>query len=426
MAKFETLNKRRAGAYVRFQSKGSNQRLSDTQGTVALMVPNAKYAPADVWIEADANTDYSELFLEIPKEIQEVLKSCSNLLIYCPEGSEGKKATGVAGTLNIEAVHAGSLGNKLSIEVNPLEVGNQYVIRYDGQTVEEFNADELPYEGKYVKLSGTAPLEPKVANLSGGKDVKTSMLDGVKFSQGLDGRYFTHVVYTSEDETQVGLIINKVKELRDNGKPVFLVTANTKANHEGVISIANGVILDNGEELTADLVAYGVAGLQATAGVESLTYKRYPLTGASASVEPLSNDDVIEHLNEGQIVFVKNRKGVVIESDINTLTELTEEKGEIFTKNRINRITAIIERQVMELFEKYYIGTVPNNEDGREQFKASLIATVLDPLAQRQAINYNPDDLVIYQGQGKDEVVVDLALVVADAMEKLYMTVTCH
>ena len=50
---------------------------------------------------------------------------------------------------------------------------------------------------------------------------------------------------------------------------------------------------------------------------------------------------------------------------------------------------------------------------------------VLDPLAQKQALEYQAKDIEISQGITKESVVVNLPIVLTDAMEILYMTVIC-
>ena len=68
---------------------------------------------------------------------------------------------------------------------------------------------------------------------------------------------------------------------------------------------------------------------------------------------------------------------------------------------------------------------MPNNVNGRELFKQRIITMVLDPLAQKQALEYKAKDIEISQGITKESVVVNLPVVLTDAMEILYMTVIC-
>ena len=58
-------------------------------------------------------------------------------------------------------------------------------------------------------------------------------------------------------------------------------------------------------------------------------------------------------------------------------------------------------------------------------FKQRIITMVLDPLAQKQALEYQAKDIEISQGITKESVVVNLPIVLTDAMEILYMTVIC-
>lgn len=63
--------------------------------------------------------------------------------------------------------------------------------------------------------------------------------------------------------------------------------------------------------------------------------------------------------------------------------------------------------------------------NGRELFKQRIISNVLDPLVAKNAVEYKSDDIEIKQGNTKESVVVNLPIVLTDAMEILYMTVIC-
>ena len=84
-----------------------------------------------------------------------------------------------------------------------------------------------------------------------------------------------------------------------------------------------------------------------------------------------------------------------------------------------------INSNVQYIFENYFIGKVPNNVNGRELFKQRIISNVLDPLVAKNAVEYKADDIEIKQGITKESVVVNLPIVLTDAMEILYMTVIC-
>lgn len=86
----------------------------------------------------------------------------------------------------------------------------------------------------------------------------------------------------------------------------------------------------------------------------------------------------------------------------------------------------IVSDNTQYIYSKYFIGKVSNNDDGRNLFKKEIMKTVLDPLVRAGALEpYNPDEIVVQQGDEKDAVLVNAGLKFVDAMEKLYMTVAC-
>ncbi|MFC6262024.1 phage tail sheath C-terminal domain-containing protein, partial [Levilactobacillus fujinensis] len=137
-----------------------------------------------------------------------------------------------------------------------------------------------------------------------------------------------------------------------------------------------------------------------------------------------SNEQTIDALNAGQIVFTTRRDGtVVVEQDINSLVTETKDKSKDFRKNRVVRVLDTITTNTHDAFESRFIGKVANNDTGRSLFKSDRVS-YLTGLQDAGAIDtFSADDLVISPGEDSDAVVVNLAVTPLDSMEKLYMTV---
>ena len=75
------------------------------------------------------------------------------------------------------------------------------------------------------------------------------------------------------------------------------------------------------------------------------------------------------------------------------------------------------------MFVENFVGQVVNDIDGRELFKQHLIVRVLDPLVAQSALTYSADDIKVTEGSQKEAILVTLGVKLADAMEKLYVTV---
>ena len=125
------------------------------------------------------------------------------------------------------------------------------------------------------------------------------------------------------------------------------------------------------------------------------------------------------------MIFAYKHEKVIVLTDVSTFTSYTAEKSRIFGKNKLIRTMDNINANVQYIFENYFIGKVPNNVNGRELFKQRIISNVLDPLVAKNAVEYKADDIEIKQGITKESVVVNLPIVLTDAMEILYMTVIC-
>ena len=196
----------------------------------------------------------------------------------------------------------------------------------------------------------------------------------------------------------------------------------TDADDEGVVSVGNGVTLSDGTKLSAKDCVYFVAGKYAGAGLQSNTFKSYP---GAIDCERKNEAEAEKLINKGQLIFAYRNEKVIILSDVNSFTSYTAEHSRIFGKNKLVRTMDNINANVKYIFENYFIGKVPNNVNGRELFKQRIITMVLDPLAQKQALEYQAKDIEISQGITKESVVVNLPVVLTDAMEILYMTVIC-
>lgn len=420
-------NKRLPGAYIDFISSGGTASAPFSLGKPAFLVPKS-WGPDDAYVEVDGGTNFLTLLgkeLKDLPQIREAFKGNGQALIYLPAYDGASKATVTIGGLVATAKHNGTLGNQLSVVITK-EVNDSITVKtlLNGRTVDEqFNVSELPLENDFVTFTGEIPTASGTNNLLGGADGTLNAGAYSDFLNELENYDFSHIAIGTEDESVKSIAIAKVRELRELGRPVFLITNNQSTDYEGVTSVHNYVILEDGTKLEAKDTVYWLAGASAAAGTNSLTYATYP---GAIDCERLTVDEQIQALNEGQIVFVYKNNRVRILQDINTLTTFTDTKNQDFSKNRIVRAQSVIENGITGLFEESFLGRYVNDTDGRENLKASIITTVLDPLVLNNAISYDASDITILQGQNKDTVVINLAVTIHDAMEKLYVQVICN
>lgn len=425
---WETQNKVRPGAYINFETNDLVVAGLDSAGPV--VIPLAlDWGEVGKFIKVTSNSKFKELFgksLGDITPIREAFKATGQVIVYNLNG-EGSKATATSGTFVATAKHGGIAGTKIRVTVT-VGLADTSTVKtfYDGDQVDSqvvANTSEL-VPNAFVSFTGALPVADATLTLAGGTTVLATNESHSTLASGLDTQDFKVVAVGTDDDTIKLLYALKVKEWREQqGKNVTLVTNDyNTADHEGVVSVLNGVTLEGNEVLTANESLYFYAGAYANASTNSLTYAEYP--GAIDS-ERKSHDEIVQALKDGHIIYTFNNNRVVIEQDINTFRSFTAEKNQDFRKNKIIRSMDIVSNNTQHVFSTFFIGKVDNNDNGRDLFKQQEMKVVLDPLAKRGALEYESEDITITQGAEKDAVLVKMGIKFADAMEKLYMTVAC-
>lgn len=434
---WENQNKVRPGAYTNFETNDLATTGLDSVGAVVIPLV-LDWGETGKFIPVFPNSKFKELFgksLGDLLPVREAFKETGRVIVYNLSGSTGVKAKATSGVdgITATATHAGSDGNKISVTVTVGLTGSATVRTfYEGETVDSqvvtIVSDLKP--NAYVTFTGDLPTADAVLTLSGGTTPPATNDSYADFAEGLDTQIFKVVAVGTDDETVKLLITLKIKQWRaDEGKNVTLVTNDYKAaDHEGVVSVLNGVTLTGGEELTAAESVYWYAAAYANSTINSLTYADYP---GAIDVERLTHDQIVKALQDGHIVYTYNAGAdgvdkIVVEQDINTFRSFTPIKNQDFRKNKIVRQMDIVANNVQHIWSRFFIGKVNNNEDGRNLFKGQVMTVILDPLVRSGAIEpYDPAELIFMQGAEKDAVLSNMGLKFTDAMEKLYMTVEC-
>lgn len=426
---WESQNKVRPGAYVNFETNDQSLNVLDATGPVVIPLM-LDWGETGKFIELSPTSDFVALFGKKLKEIvpiREAFKGTGQVIVYNLNG-EGKKAKATNEDFTVTAVHGGVDGNKISVTVTVGLEGTSTVITfYQGSQVDSqvvANIAELE-ANTFVTFEGNLPESDVTLTLSGGTTVAATNESYADLASGLDTQHFKVVAIGTDDETIKQMFALKVKEWRSaQGKNVTFVTNDyNAADHEGTVSILNGVILEGNEELSAKDSLYWYAAAYANSTTNSLTYATYP---GAIDCERKTHDEIVQALKDGHIVYTSNNDRIVVEQDINTYRSFTPEKNRDFSKNKLVRTMDIVSNNTQHVFSNFFIGKVTNNEDGRDLFKQELMKVVLDPLASEGALEYETGDIIINQGNDKDAVVVSMAVRFNDAMEKLYMTVHCQ
>lgn len=430
-------NRVRPGSDVAFATNSLVATGLDAAGAVVIPL-KLDWGETGKFIPITPNSPIKELFGKSLTElvpIREAFKATGRVIIYNLSGNAGEKATATSDTddFTVTAAHTGSVGNKIIVTV-VVGLTDKVTVRthfegavVDSQVVEKYS--DL-VSNAYVVFSGKLPSSDATLKLAGGTTAEATNESYSEFAAGLDTQRFKVLAVGTDDETVKMLLTLKVKQWReiDIGKNVTLVTNDYKAaDHEGVVSVLNGVTLTGGEFLSAENALYWYAGAYANANSESLTYEEYP---GAIDVETLSHDEIVAALQDGHIVYTYNAGAdgvdrMVVEQDINTFRSFTPEKNQDFRKNKIIRGMDELGNNVRHIYSRYFIGKVINNDDGRDIYKGQVMKVALDPLVPNVIDAYNPDELIFEKGSEKDAVLVTLGVEFVDAMEKQYVKVNC-
>lgn len=472
-------NKRRPGVYINVRGDGKPV-LTTSLGRL-LMFQNKPLG----WgkkgiIELTATSDFTALTGhkntdKVLAPVYEALKDAETVLLL-NDFDGGVKATAKKdGVYTINAKYEGEQGNNISVSFTPAPLADsantqdvtvttifgtkqvdQVKITLPKASADAIAAAELTKEDQlevhndYVDITfGTNPADvTKELNGKGEYPLYTAIFNGltqnaanVSLAGGTNGTnkvvddmndYLENEFYAvattagwDESSNIHKLLVEEIKLLRENvGIKVRAVVPNEQGavyNYEGVSTVLNGYVLNDGTVITPNIAAARFAGMSASATPDqALTYTQ--LDDAAEARPKLNNDKTIEALNAGQIVFT-TRAGnrVVIEQDINSLTKFTSVKPKDFSKNRIIRTLDEICTNTTQTFETSFLGKVSNNEAGRNVFKANRIGYLTGLQNQNMIRDFENSDLTLSQGDEKDAVLMELYVTPVDAMEKLYV-----
>lgn len=472
-------NKVRPGVYINVRGDGKPALTTSTGRLLMFQNKPLGWGKNGV-IELTATSDFTALTGhnstdEVLAPVHEALKSAETVLLLNDFTGGAKSTATKTGVYTVNAKHEGEQGNNISVSFVPspvvgdantqdvtvttifgtkqvdqvkitlpkasadaiakagltkedqLEIHNDYVDITFGTTPAEVT-NELNAKGEYplytAIYNGLTQTSSNVT-LTGGTNGTNNVVDDMH--DYLENEYYAVVTTAGWEESSNihKLLAEETKLLRENvGIKVRAVIPNTTGvayNYEGVSTVLNGYVLNDGTVISPNLATARFAGMSASATPDqALTYAQ--LDDAVEASPKLNNDKTIEALNAGQIVFT-TRAGsrVVIEQDINSLTKFTSTKPKDFSKNRVIRTLDEICTNTTQTFETGFLGKVSNNEFGRDLFKANRVSYLSGLESQNMIRDFDPNDLSLAQGNDKDAVLMDLYVTPVDSMEKLYV-----
>lgn len=126
-------------------------------------------------------------------------------------------------------------------------------------------------------------------------------------------------------------------------------------NHEGVINIGTGIILDDVKYSSADLAPY-VAGLIAGQKMtESTTYAATPFDDVTRRWTRSEQETAVTN---GVFLFINDGRIVKVLQGINSLITLRQDQNNAFKKIRSIRTMDAIDTDLQQTAEDNYIGKI--------------------------------------------------------------------
>lgn len=426
-----TQNKVLAGAYINVASLQSATAMLSERGIVAL--PMAfNYAPDGVFtIDKEimsSKEKCTKLLGYLPTNssftpINDILQNAQTIYAYNITGGDGATA---ASNDYATCVYKGKDGNKFNIKIS---VNADDTDKFDVQTLWGANvrdeqtkvadASELTNNG-YVVWKTDATLAAGTYTMTGGTNSTNTNNDGMLNALDAFEEYsFNILVCPASDDDTKTTFINYVKRHRDELGRKFQVVGHQMptADYIGVISLDNeGDSQPNG---AVNGAVYWLAGAEAGCAVnKSLINKKY--TGSYTQTTSYTQQELIDAIANGKLVFHKNGTDICILDDINTFTSYTDSMNEDFASNQTIRVLDQIANDDAYVFNTKYVGKIPNDNAGRISLWNDLAALRQELQAMRAIENFETADLTVEAGEKRYAVLVTGYIQPVNAMKIMY------
>lgn len=445
---FQSQNKIRPGAYIKFQGVPAQDNIVGSRGVMTMAAPIG-WGPEDELITITVNDLYNSnlekligcnIYNAKAKLVKAALENAHTLLLYRGDKG-GTKATatlsvGESINLTVTAKYAGSIGNTISVGVKQAYSGGYQVNTYLGSTQKDSqivsDISEL-VSNDFVDFSGTGVIAKDVVNtlLTTGADGTFNTQNYTEYLALLKTKEFdTLAAYKFDDGAELfngSDIKDFIQEMRETRgiKCQAVINNYAAANYEGVISTYNqGVKYSDGTELSGEEMVVWVAG--ATAGADITESNTYKVVANAVEVTGTVIEDDIENLIQtGYLIISQRRDGaIVIEKDINTLVNLRDDVTKAFKENKVIRLLDAVANHIALDFEQNYIGKVTSDSTGLSLFKASIITYLTELQTSGAIINFNSStDVLVEAGEQEDSFYSEIYIQPTYSVDKLYMVV---
>ena len=352
--------------------------------------------------------------------IKDILKNSVKLYAY-KLNSGGTKATNTYAT----AKYTGTRGNDLKVVIeNAVDLESGYTVSLyldttlvDQQTVA--TAADL-VNNDYVDWKTDASLAVTAGEkLSTGTNGTAATTQHQTFL-GLCESYpdINAIGYAGTESDIKALYAAWAKNMRDEvGVKLQAVLYQYTGDSEAIVNIENEAVDTN----KAALVYWATGVIAGTAVNKSATNKKYD--GEFEIKVDYTQSELEKCLTAGKWTLHRVGDELRVLEDVNSLTTVTVDKGEIFKDNQTIRIIDQIATAIANVFTTKYLGQVPNDKDGRLSLWADVCKVHTELQDIRALENFDPKDITVEQGEAKKSVVINESITIVNTMVRLYMTV---
>lgn len=246
----------------------------------------------------------------------------------------------------------------------------------------------------------------------------------------------------SGDATAIKAFIKKMNDVVKYKCDVIL--ANEKADSEAIINYTAKDIVVNGETIETSNHTARMAGLiEGTPLHQSITFAT--LSDVD-SIENLTKEEADRRIDAGELILVREMGKVRVARGVNSLTTLTDVKGNAFQKIKLRKTLNLIHNDLRRVIVEKYIGKVPNNYDNKciliteiknyldelatEQLIEKVNTVGIDLIAQKKWLKDNTNldvnnmsEQEIKEANTQSNVFIAISLKVVDAMEDIVVSV---
>lgn len=423
---FTSQNQVLPGAYINFVSAARANAVLSERGIVTVPLV-LDWGPEKTVFEVtngELQTNGQKLFGHSYDEapmvnLRELFANATKGIFY--RLNKGVKASNALAM----AKYSGERGNNIRIVISTNVEDEQ---KYDVVTLLDSSEVDRQTVSQSSELEGNDFVELK-------KDAVLAVTAGTPLMGGTNGEeptgaehsaylaaiepYMFHILCCPvTDESTKGLYAAFTKRMRETAGVKFQTVAYraVKADYEGIISVENKCT-----ELEQGLV-YWTAGAEAACAVNKTNENRI-YNGAYTVDTAFTQTQLADGIRGGKFLFHKTGDEVRVLMDINTLTSFTAEKNDDFSSNQTIRVLDQIGNDIASMFNKQYLGSIPNDAAGRISLWNDIV-TYNQKLAAIRAIEaVAADKITVEKGESKRAVVVTNPITPINCMSQLYMTV---